>query len=384
MEQVEGAGITEHQDLDTFMAIASDVAVKDQMDLMSRCWFSLTANRTDPIEHAFEDRRSGRKETVRITGTQEHGIATIYDQDLLIFVISQLVEANRKGVQASRRVRFTPYQFFAWIKRTPTGSAYQRLRDSLQRLRTTTIETTIRSESTRRDRIKQFSWISEFGTVEKDGKISGVEVVVAEWLFESVQGLNVLTLNKRYFDIAGPVERWLYQYARKATGGATARWLESIKSLYAKSASQQEFKHYANTLRKVAKKNDLPGLRLEIRAGANGGSSLFMERTEKRVIFDAKAEQQLPLIELSPLEEAWENVLDFLRERLGEAVANSWFPKLHLVSFEEGCLTFRAPTRFAGEWVESHYRSQLISAWKSVGYEVETLRIDGPRKKSAA
>src|ERR1700716_1731489 len=154
MEQVmEGGGITEHQDLVTFMAVASDVAVKDQMDLMSRSWFSLTAKRTDPIEYSFDDRRSKRKETVRITGTQEHGIATIFDQDLLIFVISQLVEANRKGLQASRRVRFTPYQFFAWLNRTPTGSAYQRLSDALDRLRTTSIETTIRSDSRRRDRI---------------------------------------------------------------------------------------------------------------------------------------------------------------------------------------------------------------------------------------
>jgi plasmid replication initiation protein len=384
MEQVEGGGITEHQDLATFMAIASDVAVKDQMDLMSRCWFSLTANRTDPIEHAFEDRRSGRKETVRITGTQEHGIATIYDQDLLIFVISQLVEANRKGVQASRRVRFTPYQFFAWINRTPTGSAYQRLRDSLQRLRTTTIETTIRSESTRRDRIKQFSWISEFGTVEKDGKLSGVEVVVAEWLFESVQGLNVLTLNKRYFDIAGPVERWLYQYARKATGGATGRWIESIKSLYAKSASQQEFKHYADTLRKVAKKNDLPGLRLEIRAGTNGGSSLFMERTEKRESVEVASHEQLLLIEPSPLEEAWENALAALDKQLGPEVTASWLTPLQPVSFEEGTLTYRAPTKFIADWVQSRYLDRLREAWTAVGYDVENIAIATALKKSAA
>ena len=98
MEQVvEGGGITEHQDLVTFMAVASDVAVKDQMDLMSRSWFSLTAKRTEPIEYSFDDRRSKRKETVRITGTQEHGIATIFDQDLLIFVISQLVEPTARG-----------------------------------------------------------------------------------------------------------------------------------------------------------------------------------------------------------------------------------------------------------------------------------------------
>lgn len=384
MEQVEGGGITEHQDLATFMAVAADVAVKDQMDLMSRCWFSLTGKRTEPIEHAFEDRRSKRKETVRITGSHEHGIATIHDQDLLIFVISQLVEANRKGLQASRRVRFTPYQYFAWMDRTPTGSAYQRLRDSLRRLRTTTIETTIRSESTRRDRIKQFSWISEFGTVEEDGKISGVEVVLAEWLFESVHELNVLTLDKRYFAIAGPVERWLYLHARKATGGESGQWTESFKSLYAKSASQQDFKHYANTLRKVAKKNELPGLRLEARAGSNGAASLFMERTEKREAVEIASGEQMLLIELSPLEEAWENALAVLRKQMDAGLVTSWLKPLQPVSFDDATLTYRAPTKFHSEWVQSRYLSQLRKGWQAVGYEVETIAFAAMQEKSAA
>ena len=384
MEQVEGGSITEHQDLAVFMAVPSDVAVKDQMDLMARCWFSATAKRTDPIEYTFEDRRTKRKESVRITGTQEHGIATIYDQDLLIFVISQLVEATSKGMQASRRVRFTPYQFFAWVNRTPSGGSYQRLRESLQRLRTTSIETTIRSESNRRDRIKQFSWISEFGTVEENGAISGIEVVLAEWLFESVQGLNVLTLDKRYFAISGPVERWLYLYARKATGGANGQWLEGFKSLYAKSASQQQFKHYAATLRKLAAKNELPGFRLEVRKGANGAPALFMERTERREPIEKAAELQLLLLEQSPLEEAWENVLETLNRKLGAATVSRWLKPLQPVSFEGGTLSFRAPTIFISDWIQSRYLGHLRDSWKSVGYDVEKIAFAAKREPTAA
>jgi hypothetical protein len=35
------------------------------------------------------------------------------------------------------------------------------------------------------------------------------------------------------FDISGSVERWLYLYARKATGGPTGVWKETFKSLIA-------------------------------------------------------------------------------------------------------------------------------------------------------
>jgi plasmid replication initiation protein len=382
--KVDG-GIEKHQDLKRFSASASDIAAKDQIDLMSRCWFSLTPNRIDPIEHQFVNLKTKQVETVRITGSSEYGIATIHDQDLIIFAISQWIEAKRLGLDATRRICFTPYQFFAWMQKAPHGTAYARLKESLHRLKTTNIETTIRSDNKRSDRVKQFSWISEWETTEENGKVRGVEVVLAEWLFESIQGFHVLTLDKRYFDIAGPVERWLYLYAHKATGGASGQWKETFRSLYRKSASQQAYKYYANTLRKLVNKNDLPGLRLERRTSADGKDMLCMERTEKRAVAKSKGEpQQLTLIEQSPLEEAWENVLDILRQQIGEATANSWLKPLRVVGFENGILTCRAPTKFIGGWVESHYISRLKMAWQSVGHEVAAVRIECPEKKSAA
>ncbi len=229
---IEG-GIKEHQDLERFIASSADIAPKDQIDLMARCWFSLTPGRTEAIQHEYVDARSGQTETVRITGSGEHGIATIHDQDLLIYAISQWIEAKRKGLEPSRRIHFTPYQFLAWMNREPGGGQYQRLKDALHRLKMTSIQTTIRSEQGKRSRkrIRQFSWISEWEITEEKGEIRGIEVVLAEWLFESIQDFHVLTLDKRYFDISGSVERWLYLYARKATGGPTGVWKETFKSL---------------------------------------------------------------------------------------------------------------------------------------------------------
>lgn len=307
--RIEG-GIKEHQDLTRFQASSADIAAKDSIDLMARNWFSLTPGRTDPIEHEYTDARSGLVETVRISGSAEHGIATIFDQDLLIFAISQWIEAKRTGQEPSRRVYFTPYQFFAWLGIEANGTAYRRIKDALHRLRMTSIQTTIRSPSAKRprNRIRQFSWISEWEITEdkENGEVRGIEVVLAEWLFESIQGFNVLTLDKRYFEIPGGVERWLYLYARKATGGQGGTWKETFKSLYKKSASQQAYKHYASALRKLALKNELPGLRLERTASSKGEDMLLMARTETRATIEANPapQQQLVLIEQTPLEEA--------------------------------------------------------------------------------
>ncbi len=382
-QKVEG-GIEKHQDLKRFTASASDISAKDQIDLMSRCWFSLTPNRTDPIEHEFTNLKTKRIEKVRVTGSGEHGIATIHDQDLIIFAISQWVEAKRLGLEPSRRICFTPYSFFTWMNKAPHGTAYARLKDALHRLKTTNIETTIRSEGARRGVMKQFSWISEWMITEEDGNVRGVEVVLAEWLFESIQDFHVLTLDKRYFEIHGSVERWLYLYAKKATGGPTGIWKESFKLLHQKSASQQAYKHYAHTLRKLVEKNDLPGLRLSRKTSAAGDDMLVMERTEKRTPITQKEQAQLPLIEQSPLEEAWENVLELLGKQIGLPTANSWLRPLQLNGLEGHTLTFRAPTKFIAGWVESHYLSRLRAAWASVGHEVTEIRIQSPREAKRA
>jgi plasmid replication initiation protein len=384
MGDSSGGGIEKHQQLKPFTASAFDIAAKDQIDLMSRCWFSHTPNRTEPIEHEFPNLKTKRVEKVRVTGSAEYGIATVHDQDLIIFAISQWVEAKRKGNEPSRRICFTPYQFITWMNKAPHGSAYARLKDSLHRLKTTNIETTIRSGDNRRGVMKQFSWISEWKITEEDGNVRGVEVVLAEWLFESIQDFHVLTIDKRYFEIAGSVERWLYLYARKATGGANGIWKESFKLLHKKSASQQAYKHYAHTLRKLVEKNELPGLRLSRKMSVSGDDMLVMERTEKRQTTVVKEEVQLALIEQSPLEEAWENVLEILRNQMGAPVVAAWIEKLHFLGFEDGTLTYRAPSRFIGDTAEAKFGQRLKAAWCSLGYEVLKLQIERQTSVSAA
>jgi len=383
-KRVEG-GIKDHQNLMRFEASASHAPVKDQLDLMARNWFSLTAGRTQPIEHKYTDASSKREETVRITCTQEHGIATIYDQDLLIFVISQWIEAKRAGIESSRRVCFTPYQFFTWIGRTPTGSAYQRLKEALKRLSGTKIETPRNFEKgTRRTNvIKQFSWVPEWEVVEENGTIHGIEVVLAEWLYESIQDFHVLTLDRRYFEISGTVERWLYLYARKATGNVNGVWKEKFKSLYRKSASQQDYKHFKSALMKLIERDGLPGLKLKHGESVTGEDMLLMERLKELSASSAPPEQ-LALIEMTPHEQHWENLLEVMKRRVGEATTNVWIARVEFRSFEDQRLTLAAPTKFIADQVVAKFEKQIRTIWESFGYEVEMVNVTAPARNAKA
>ncbi|MCS8365862.1 replication initiator protein A, partial [Pseudomonas aeruginosa] len=89
-----------------------DMAPRDAQDLMAYPFFSLAkSRRTAPI-----DFRSGNI-TIRVEGTLEHGIATIWDADILIWAASQIVEAKDAGIQPSRRMQATPYEILRFIGR---------------------------------------------------------------------------------------------------------------------------------------------------------------------------------------------------------------------------------------------------------------------------
>src|SRR3546814_11660983 len=95
----------------------------------------------------------------------EHGLATIWDADVLIWAASQLLAADDRGLPISRFFRFTPYQLLTSIGRGTGARNYHLLKGALTRLQSTVVRTTIRhGDHWRR---QQFSWQSEEGGVGK-------------------------------------------------------------------------------------------------------------------------------------------------------------------------------------------------------------------------
>ena len=77
--------------------MASDVSSKEHQDLMARCWFSLAKQkRTESIEHHFGDN------WVKITADEKYGLATIFDNDVLIYVIAQSTGRCYKSISVEQ------------------------------------------------------------------------------------------------------------------------------------------------------------------------------------------------------------------------------------------------------------------------------------------
>lgn len=94
---------SERSRLDPFVVATGDAPPRDQRDLMERPFFSLAKTpRTKPILYKAADIE------VQVFGMPEHGMATIWDADVLIWAASQIVAAENSGLTTSRFVRFTP------------------------------------------------------------------------------------------------------------------------------------------------------------------------------------------------------------------------------------------------------------------------------------
>ena len=246
--------------LDLFVASATDVSTKEQRDLMSRNWFSLEKQkRTEPIFHEFGDN------WVRISGDEKFGLATIFDNDIILYVITQYMAALNNGAppeKIGKRFQFTGYEYWKFIgKKKFSGKGYADLWKSLERLHHTFVETNIRLDEGRRHH--SFNWLSEIKQIADGTTHRGYEIVIPDWLFHSVVNKKmVLTLDDGYFDIRGGLERWLYMFARKSSGWQSGGWAEGIHSIYKKSGSRGSFAEFSRAIKKIVEKGSILGYKV--------------------------------------------------------------------------------------------------------------------------
>jgi plasmid replication initiation protein len=249
----------EDRQLDLFVSAGGDIATRDAQDLMAWPFFSLAkSKRVRPI-----DFRMGQV-SILVEATAEHGMATIWDADVLIWVASQIVEAHDAGRATSRLIAATPHEILAFTRRGTGKASYERLKAGLDRLQSTTIATSIRQRDARRRH--RFSWINEWKErLDHSGRALGIEMIIPDWFYEGVldQAL-VLTIDPAYFALTGGLERWLYRLVRKHGGKQRGGWSFDFQHLHMTSGALSPPKRFAFELRDIVKRQALPGYTLAL------------------------------------------------------------------------------------------------------------------------
>lgn len=251
--------VTEDRQRAFFVADILDPAFKNDVVSMEHPIFALRAR--DMQVRRYE--RNGHTLTVLPGAT---GCATIHDKDLWIYCISQLVEAANRSRAIASTVRFTAFDFLTATQRDTSGRAYERIIEMLRRLKGTVIETSIETGGQRARR--GFGLIEGWRVVEQSqevGRMVAVEVDLPQWLFRSVQDKRVLTLSKAYFRLRKPLERRIYELARKHCGKQPL-WRISLTTLHQKSGSTGALRRFRFEMKALAESGNLPDYLLVVDA----------------------------------------------------------------------------------------------------------------------
>jgi len=239
---------------DFFVCDVFDSAFKGDQASMSHPVFSLSKKR-DMTTRRYEN--NGQWVEVR---PSSKGLATVFDRDVIIYCISQCVARLNDGLPVPRTLQFKAYDLLVATNRDIRGGgrSYKLLRDALDRLQGTQTATNIVTGG--QEELDVFSLIDRYKIVRetRDGRMQDVQVTLSDWVFNAIAATEVLTLNKRYFQLARPLERRLYEIARKHCGDKE-EWPIWLETLHLKTGSQSTLREFRRLLKAVIEDDETHG-----------------------------------------------------------------------------------------------------------------------------
>lgn len=257
-----------------FVAELTNWPAKDDLASMDVPIFSLSRSGDTEIRKYT---RGNRKTTIIPSAA---GAATVFDKDLLIYAVSQIIEARNRGLPVSRRVKINSYDFLISTERGDGGSAFDRIIDMLRRLKGTNIETNIPTGN--QTTTQSFSLIEDYtvlsekkrivevpGATGKGGdkkevsRVLSFEIVLSEWLMQGLMQYEVLTIDKGYFKLGKPNEKRIYEIGRKHCGHQ-AMWKENIDDFAEKTGLKGPRFKVRAALKEIIKRDPLPEYHLAL------------------------------------------------------------------------------------------------------------------------
>ena len=224
----------------------ASISLKDIQQQMEFPFFSLS-KKPDLEIRRYKDRHNN---SLQITPSVM-GLPTIYDKDFLIYAISQVMDRLNRGEPVSRRLILYASDMLEFANRTKSGRDYLAIEDALLRLSGCRIKTNIRTGDIYQTSI--FGLIERGDLIRKygfNGRLQHVEVTLSEWLWNAIEARQVLTLHPDYFRLRQPLERRIYEIARKHCG-KQSEWQISLDLLHQKCGSRSRLWEFRRSVRKL-------------------------------------------------------------------------------------------------------------------------------------
>lgn len=247
-----------HPNRDFFIVDIADASPKDDMASMEHPVFSLSV-KPDMRELDYKS-SSGDRLRVIPSG---RGLATIQDKDILLYCISKLVAEKNAGRTITPVVEASAHEIMVAANWDTGGKSYQRFEEALLRLSGTQIVTDVKTGGQITTRI--FGLIDGAEIVRREdgepspfGRLSKVKIKLSDWTFRAVESMEVLSITSQYFRLRRPLERRLYEIARKHVGTKNQTWTIGIEKLRTKVGTNAPLKKFRFNLKEIIRDNNVP------------------------------------------------------------------------------------------------------------------------------
>lgn len=239
-----------HEQGDFFVCDIFDAAPKGDIGSMEHPIFSLS---TKPDIRPRSYQRGNIFVNVK---PGSDGLATVHDRDVLIYCISQLIAGLEQGRKSDKVLHLSAADLLIATNRPTAGTGYAGLKAALERLKGTVIETNITTGDV--EELDGFSLIDRYQIVRehRDGRMLELKVTLSDWVLNAINSREVLTLNKRYFQLRKPLERRLYELARKHCG-RQKEWRIGLEALREKTGSNSTAKEFKRLVGNIVKDDEI-------------------------------------------------------------------------------------------------------------------------------
>ena len=298
-----------HPQGDLFLCDVADAVLKGDMATMEHPFFALTTRPDRRI------RRYQNGDTWLEVVPSVKGMATVHDKDILIYVASQLMAARKEGRPISQTLMITARDALVFTNRHTGGRDYELLGEALARLQGTQVQTNIKTGGTEERHIFGLVDSASIARHPKTNRIMEVRLKLSDWFFRAIMAQEVLTMSPDYFRLRKPIDKRVYEIARKHCGAQT-QWKISLELLQKKCGSEDTLRKFRMNIRQICDKQHLPDYEIEITdedmvkvtsrkalARIEASRNAFSITLDPEILHDAK--QVAPGWDVYVLEQKW-------------------------------------------------------------------------------
>ena len=162
-----------------------------------------------------------------------------------------------------------------------------------RRLKATTIETNIKTNDL--ERVEGFSLLEHYKVTQYTQNRKGaleLELTISDWLYRAILDFDILTLDAEYYSLTRPLDRRLYELARKHCG-TKAWWICNLPLLHEKSGSTEDLRQFKKKLKQTVNRDDLPGYRVRLDETVKPNQVVFFIRDNQQISKEALSSNKL-------------------------------------------------------------------------------------------